>query len=317
MSSKHLILALAALLAATSLSAQRAPSMAAKQLKPNVYVVEGGGSNSGVVIGTSGVIVIDAKGSLEEGRALVAEVARLTPKPITHVILTHGDADHVNGLAAFPAGVTVVAYENAKVDMEAAIVAAGRGALSRDRLPSKVIVRTGETLTLQGVQFELRHWAPAHTSGDLVVVLSEARIAFTGDITASNTPDPVIRLDRRGSSEGWITTVKGMLGFRVQYVPGHGGTQTVTQVQSNLTAISEKRDWIVELVKEGKSLDAVKAAVGDPASPPAPARAGRSSTAAVAAVAGKGRAPVPAAARGNPVPPTFTEAVYQELTKRL
>ena len=31
------------------------------QLKPNVYWIEGGGGNSGVIVGDKGVIVIDAK----------------------------------------------------------------------------------------------------------------------------------------------------------------------------------------------------------------------------------------------------------------
>ena len=38
------------------------------QLKPNVYWIEGGGGNSGVIVGDKGVIVVDAKTTAAAGR---------------------------------------------------------------------------------------------------------------------------------------------------------------------------------------------------------------------------------------------------------
>ena len=74
------------------------------QLKPNVYWIEGGGGNSGVIVGDKGVIVVDAKTTAAAGKELLDDIAKITPKPVTTVILTHSDGDHVNGLASFPAG---------------------------------------------------------------------------------------------------------------------------------------------------------------------------------------------------------------------
>jgi cyclase len=83
------------------------------------YWIEGGvGSNAGVIIGTDGVIVIDAKQTPDSGRGVLAEIAKLTPKPLTHVILTHSNFDHVDGLAGFPKGLTIIAQENCKKQME-------------------------------------------------------------------------------------------------------------------------------------------------------------------------------------------------------
>src|ERR1700742_3664960 len=80
------------------------------QLESNVYWVEGGGGNSGVIVGDKGVIVIDAKTSAAGGKELLDDIAKITPKPVTTVIETHSDGDHVNGIAAFPiTGVTVIA----------------------------------------------------------------------------------------------------------------------------------------------------------------------------------------------------------------
>ncbi len=281
---------LAALLTGTSAAAQQpSQALSVHQLTPNVYWVAGGGGNSGVVIGTTGVVVIDAKTTPAAGKALFDEIAKLTPKPVTHVILTHSDGDHVNGLASFPAGVTVIAHEGAKREMEAALAAGGRGAPPGDHMPSRVIGGDGEHLTLDGVSFELHHWAPAHTSGDLVVYLPAERIVFGGDIIATNRSDPLIHPQKNGSSAGWITTVQGILGLTAdRFVPGHGELQTKADVQSRLTSATEKRARIAALVKEGKSLEEIRTAVGDPA--PAPARGG-----------GGGFA-------------SFTEVVFQELS---
>lgn len=104
---------------------QPAGAFVIPQLKPNVYWIEGGGGNSGVIVGDKGVIVVNAKTSAAGGKELLDDLAKITPKPVTTVILTHSDGDHVNGLAAFPTSVKVIAHENNKKELEAAL-AAGR-----------------------------------------------------------------------------------------------------------------------------------------------------------------------------------------------
>jgi len=105
-------------------------------LKPNLYWVEGGGGNSGVIVGADEVIVVDAKTTLAGGKELLEAIAKITPKPVTTVILTHSDGDHVNGLAAFPSGVKVIAQENNKKEQEAALAKGGRGAPPADHQPN-------------------------------------------------------------------------------------------------------------------------------------------------------------------------------------
>ena len=93
------------------LAQQQPPPLMVKQLKDNVYWTQGGaGGNTGIIIGQNGVVVIDAKTTPDSAKEMLAEIAKLTPKPVTHVILTHSDGDHVNGLAAFPQGITVIAH---------------------------------------------------------------------------------------------------------------------------------------------------------------------------------------------------------------
>ena len=174
------------------------------QLKPNIYWIEGGGGNSTVIIGTNGVIVVDAKTTMAGGQELLADIAKITPKLVTTVILTHSDGDHVNGLAAFPAGIKIIAHENNKKEQEAALAAGGRGAPPADHQPTQVITKNKETLTIEGEKIELYHWAPAHTSGDLIVYLPKDKIVATGDIIATSNPYPRIHDEKNGSTEGWI-----------------------------------------------------------------------------------------------------------------
>ena len=262
------------------------------QLKPNVYWIEGGGGNTGVIVGDKGVIVVDAKTTPAQGKELLDDIAKITPKPVTTVILTHSDGDHVNGLASFPAGITIIAQENNKKEQDTALAAGGRGAPPAGHLPTKTISKNKEDLKLEGVKVEVLHWAPAHTSGDLVVFLPSEKIVFTGDIITTQ-PDALIHLEKNGSSEGWVTTAKGTAALNAdQFVPGHGDVMTKAAVQKKATDVAAKREKIKDLVAQGKSLADIKTAVGDP--PPAQGKGG-------------GRGPGFA---------SFTDVVYQELTKK-
>src|SRR3954469_7642507 len=135
------------------------PPITMKQLKPDVWVGLGGaGGNSTIIIGKTSVIVVDAKQTEPGAKDLLAEIAKVTPKPVKTAIITHSDGDHVNGLVAFPAGVKVIAHENNKKEKQTALAAGGRGAPPADRLPSQVTTETKKAMTIDGVKLELYHW---------------------------------------------------------------------------------------------------------------------------------------------------------------
>src|SRR5947207_12612045 len=173
-------IAAAALLCAASAPAQGPPPIQPvmmKQLKPDVWAGLGGsGGNSTIYIGKTGVIVVDAKQTEAGAKDLLAEIAKITPKPVTTAIITHSDGDHVNGLVAFPAGIKIIAHENNKKEQETALAVGGRGAPPKDRLPNQVVTKNTDKLTIDGVKLELYHFAPAHTSGDLIVYLPAQKI---------------------------------------------------------------------------------------------------------------------------------------------
>ena len=267
---------------------QQAPPLSVKKLAEDVYWTQGGaGANTGIIIGKDGVIVVDAKTTADSAQQVLAEIAKLTPKPVTTVIITHSDGDHVNGLAASPTGLTIVSTEGCKKEMEAS--ASSRNPAPQDHLPTKTVDKR-ENLTINGEHLVLIHTAPAHTSGDLQVFLPDQKIVFTGDIIAANQEFTLIHAEKNGSSEGWIETVKVLTALKADnYVPGHGDLQTKADVQARLATVAARHEQIKVLVSEGKSLPEIKQALGEP-DPPA----------------------------GAPGPnfPTYTTVVYNELSKK-
>ncbi|MGH9692339.1 MAG: MBL fold metallo-hydrolase [Candidatus Acidiferrales bacterium] len=280
-----LIAGLAAI--ATVAAAQtQTPPLSVKPLSGDVYWTQGGaGGNTGIIVGKDGVVVIDAKTTPESAREVLADIAKITPKPVTDVIITHSDADHVNGLAAFPMGLTIIAQENCKKEMEESLNSSRPA--PRDYMPTKTVDKK-EATTIDGVRMELLHFAPAHTSGDLIIYLPQQKIVFTGDIVTAQLPYPIIHLEKNGSSEGWIESMKGILALNADtFVPGHGDLQTRAEVEKRLANTEARRTKIKELVAQGKTLDEVKQALGETPAPGAPPERF----------------------------PSFTEVVYKELSK--
>jgi cyclase len=255
---------------ATLANAQQGPAVSVKPVSDGVYWADaGGGGNAGFIIGKDGVIVVDATIAPSSGKQVLDAIAKLTPKPVTTVILTHSDVDHVNGLAAFPPGLTMIAHEDCKKDMEA--TANSRNPSPQDRLPNKTLTKS-ESLTINGVKLNVLHFAPAHTSGDLQVYLPDQKIVFTGDVIATsccgNVRSPqaytMIKVQKNGSAEGWVQTVKGLLALNAEtYVPGHGDLQTKADLQERLARVEARRNQIKKMVAEGKSLEQVKQALGE------------------------------------------------------
>ncbi|MFR9649645.1 MAG: alkyl/aryl-sulfatase [Rikenellaceae bacterium] len=72
------------------------------QLAENVYTASGyDASNITMIIGDDGVILIDAGKFADNSAEVYAEFRKITDKPITGIIFTHGHGDHTQGVPAF------------------------------------------------------------------------------------------------------------------------------------------------------------------------------------------------------------------------
>jgi cyclase len=259
-------------------------------VRDGVYWIEGGaGANSGFIVGDRGVIAIDVKTTVESEKLTLSELAKITTKPITHVILTHQDSDHVTGLPALPTGLTIIAQENCKKALDDAAARGDANALPKAYLPTQSVDKM-ESLTIDGVHVVLLHAAPAHTSGDLIVYLPDQKIAFTGDAYNSRLPGPYVHVAEGGSAVGWVEETRQIAGLNADlYITGHGTLVTQPEVQSSLEASEKELAQVKALIAQGKTLPEIQQALGE-------------------------TTPLKHA-DGRPLP-FYSEFIYQELTKK-
>jgi cyclase len=78
----------------------------------DVYEITGFGGNVSFLVTDGGVCVIDAGSNPGDGNKVVAYIKSVTDKPIKYAIITHYHYDHVGGLAALPAGVSIIGHKN-------------------------------------------------------------------------------------------------------------------------------------------------------------------------------------------------------------
>jgi glyoxylase-like metal-dependent hydrolase (beta-lactamase superfamily II) len=255
--------ALAALLLAAAASAQQPVprQVAAQQVSPSAWFVQGDAalgsranrnfiSNAGFIVTPAGVVVIDALGSPQLAKELLDAIARVTPQPVTHVIVTHFHADHVYGLQEFRRrGVRILAHR-AALEYLNSDTAASRLQASRAELAPWIDADTrlvtpdqwldGATeLVPGGMRIQVQPVGPAHTPEDLVVFLPGERVLFAGDMVFRGRVPFVGQADSRQ----WIVALNLLLKLDpAVVVPGHGALSTSARDDLQLT-----RDYLAFL----------------------------------------------------------------------
>ncbi len=232
----------------------------------SLQLVKGGsGANAGIIVARGAVVFIDAKMDPESAQAMIEELGKVVKFPVTGVIITHSDGDHVNGLPGFPKGLKIYAQEGAAAEMAkpAEDLPALKDYLPTDVFKDKLSLKVGPRKVL------LEHYGPAHTSGDTVVYIDDERTAFVGDLVFIGR-DPLIHRAKNGSTAGLVANLKAILGHRPKvdtFVPGHGDMVTRAEVESLIRSIETRRSRIKGLVAEGKSLEEIKKILGVDDSP--------------------------------------------------
>jgi len=247
---------MAAMLALSLATGARAegPAMVAQQVSPSAWYVEGVSalgspdnqnfiSNAAFVVTPAGVVVIDALGSPALAERLMAEIRKVTPRPITHVIVTHYHADHIYGLQAFKArGARIIAHgaareymnsETARLRLEASRVELAPWVNDDTHLVEADEWLAGDkTLTIGGVEFQIKIVGPSHTPEDLVVYLPGEKVLFAGDLVFRSRIPYVGKADSRH----WILALERLLAFDAGViVPGHGPLSREARKDMQLT----------------------------------------------------------------------------------
>jgi len=211
-------------------------------------------TNMFVVTG-AGVLVADGQGDPAATKGLVDAVARVTPRPITHVVICSDHGDHTGGNASFPAGVTYIIHPASKAILERQ-AASGRGTQDWKLPAAAELVDERKTLTLGGEDIQILFLGRAHTGGDLAVYLPRRQILFLSEIFL-NRDFPAMR---SAYPAEWLRTLTRAEQMPVTtYIPGHGFTEPAAVAKEELHAYHKALEHVIaeatRLYRAGVTLD--------------------------------------------------------------
>ena len=198
-----------------------------------------GWSNAGLIVGDGVSLLVDTLFDLKlTGEMLESMKGRVGPAPIATVVNTHANGDHCYG-NQLVAGAEIIASEKAAdemADVPPAMLAALNaapgelgdlfrgffGEFQFEGIEPTLPTRTFEgrlDIDVGGRTIELIEVGPAHTAGDIIAYVPDARTVYTGDILfIGGTP-----IVWAGPLSNWIDACDLMLGMDIDtVVPGHG-----------------------------------------------------------------------------------------------
>ncbi|HEV2201251.1 MAG TPA: MBL fold metallo-hydrolase [Bryobacteraceae bacterium] len=186
------------------------------KIKNNLYMIhnEIAPGNTTVLVTDDGLLLVDDKFAVDHDN-LMAEVKKISTKPVKYVISTHHHGDHTGGNPAMQKmGVTVIASEQARQNMID----------GKQPGPPDIAIERHSTVTLGGKTVEMYYFGRAHTNGDIVILFPEDRVLAAGDMfTFGDATPQLIDYSGGGSAKEWTPTLDAVLKLDFDtVVPGHG-----------------------------------------------------------------------------------------------
>ncbi len=221
------------------------------KVKDDLYVIHNDfvPGNTTAFLTNEGVILVDDKFEVDYP-SIIAELKKITDKPIRYVINTHYHGDHSGSNAKMQAlGAQVVASEMARENMVDG---------KMPGLPT-VTFEHEANLWLGGKQVKLYYFGRAHTNGDIVAYFPADRVLAAGDMfTLGDATPELIDYAGGGSAKDWTKTLDGalMLDFD-RVVPGHGVVGTKADMVKFRADTLRFRNRVHEMIGQKKSREEI------------------------------------------------------------
>ncbi len=235
-----------------------------KPVAPNVYLVLGGaGARGGAYVGDNGVVLIDAKQDQASASQVLAEISKLTDKPLKYVINTHSDGDHVYGNRFLPASAVFIAQENCRAEFFHANRDGSPAEWSKPELAAFVpgiTFRERMNVYLGSKRIELWYFGVGHTTGDAVVYLPGEKVAFIGDQAFVTRPQ-LIHSYKGGNSFEHVKTLSKMLDTldAERFFAGHEEVLDRAAIRKHIEQMTAMQDKVKSLLAQNKTVDEIKA----------------------------------------------------------
>jgi glyoxylase-like metal-dependent hydrolase (beta-lactamase superfamily II) len=245
----------AALLCCASASAQqtqRGQAGSLREIIPGHYMFNSGDLNSGVIVTSEGVVVVDALDSEAVARTERDAIANTIRQPVRFLISSPYHNPFSKGNIAY-ADVWKIGHENYRTDL---IRQMERDKASPEeqkaRLPNQTF-RDRMTLYLGGKEIQVLYAGRAHTRGDSIVYVPQDRIVYLSEVFSAGQ----FLFMGDGYGLDWLKTVEGALVLGAEiYVPGHSSLpadpkQSQNEFRSYLQMLADVRDSVQQAVARG------------------------------------------------------------------
>jgi glyoxylase-like metal-dependent hydrolase (beta-lactamase superfamily II) len=206
-------------------------------------------ANIGLVVTSSGAVLIDSGAGPVSAEALEAGVRAVTDQKIVAVINT-GSQDHrwLGNQYFAERGATIYALQrtvNTQKAMLDSILRRIQGVdpIFKEQKPLHAptpFVEDQAAIVIGDVRFELKYFDDAHFPGDIVVWLPEQEVLFTGDHVYL---DRLLGVHPHTHAGKWLKAFDQLIQIPARYVvPGHGA------VADRAKAQAESGDYLAQLV---------------------------------------------------------------------
>ncbi len=216
-----------------------------RPLKPNLYMITGGGANTLVRVTPEGLILVDTKNPGDDNyNRVMEEIKSVSDLPVKYVLNTHHHPDHVGTNQKFiDAGATVIALDALKTNM-----ASDPRTKDIPGLPTQTFAKD-YVLKFGGAEVDAHFYGRGHTGDDTMVYFPDLKVVMVSDqMTDTN---PIVDFANGGSAVEWNRSLDGVLKLDFDMaIPGRGEPKTRAEVQAF-------RDKFATLIS--RASDAIKA----------------------------------------------------------
>lgn len=217
----------------------------------NLYLVHGAGGTALALIREKGVVLVDTMLPDWSGPIRQA-ITDITHLPVTTIINTQAHSDHTGGNASFPTASEIIAHQRTKDRM----LTMGPFATPNARFLPNTILTESMSLFDGPDRIELRHFGPAHTDGDVVVIFPHYRVAYMGDLFPSKAA-PVIDRTFGGSGVTFPQTLARAFieikSFADRIITGDGSRLALNDLQEYADFNREFLEAVKSARQQGKT----------------------------------------------------------------
>lgn len=264
------VCAVAVLLATTAWAGE--PAALAIEVAAGVYMVQGAQGevdrrnqgrtgNAGFIVGDTGVLAIDTGTSYRHALALLKAIRSVTDKPVRAALVTHTRQEFLFGAGAFQ-------NQGIEVHMNSQAADLMRARCSHCLQNLQAVLGTVE---MQGSTLFVpdREFGPSHVLPDIgrnIRLLSYGHSAGPGNVAVLDMQTGVLfaggLLDNRrvpdvqdSDMDVWLSALHSLRNLPIRkVVPGHGPVGSLAIIAEEEGYLTQLRNRVIELLKNGTSL---------------------------------------------------------------